>query len=266
MTAAIERAENVALAQFGDYARYYDLLYRDKDYAGEAAYVAGLLSRHGVPLGRHLLELGCGTGRHGVELARLGYRVHGIDSSAAMIAQAEARRPEYLAQQLMLELGDLRAARLDMKFDAVISLFHVASYQVTNADLLAMFQTAAYHLKSRGIFIFDCWYGPAVLTERPVVRVKRLEDEHVQITRIAEPAIEPNQNRVDIRYQILIETKDEPALRRVNEVHRMRYLFRPEVEQLLDDAGLALLAGEAWMSGAELGWTSWNATFVAGFR
>lgn len=251
---------------FEAYAGYYDLLYRDKDYAAEAAYVAGLLSRHSVPAGGHLLELGCGTGRHAVELARLGYRLHGIDSSAAMIAQAEARRPECLAGQFVLRLGDVRTARLDMKFDAVISLFHVVSYQTTNADLLAMFQTAAYHLKPRGVFVFDCWYGPAVLTERPAVRVKRLEDENVRLTRIAESAIEPNENRVDVHYEILIENKDKPGLRRVSEVHRMRYLFRPEVERLLSDAGLALLAAEAWMSGAKLGWTSWNATFVAGSR
>lgn len=251
---------------FEAYAGYYDLLYRDKDYAAEAAYVAGLLSCHSVPAGGHLLELGCGTGRHAVELARLGYRLHGIDSSAAMIAQAEARRPECLARQFVLGLGDVRTARLDTKFDAVISLFHVASYQTTNADLLAMFQTAAYHLKPGGIFVFDCWYGPAVLTDRPAVRVKRLEDENVRLTRIAEPTIEPNENRVDVHYEIVIESKDTPGLRRVCEVHRMRYLFKPELAQLLEQAGLDLLTGEAWMTGSELGSGSWNAVFVASLR
>jgi SAM-dependent methyltransferase len=251
---------------FEAYAGYYDLLYRDKDYAAEAAYIGGLLSRHGVPAGGHLLELGCGTGRHGLELARLGYRLHGIDSSATMIRQAEGRLAECEAKQLLFKLGDLRTARLPEKFDAVTSLFHVASYQTTNADLLAMFQTAGYHLKLGGIFVFDCWYGPAVLADRPAVRVKRLEDENVRLTRIAEPTIEPNENRVDVHYEIVIESKNEPGLHRVHEVHRMRYLFKPEIEQLLKDAGLALLASEAWMSGAELGWTAWYATFVAGPR
>ncbi len=251
---------------FDAYAAYYDLLYREKDYAGEAAYVGGLLQRHGVPAGGRLLELGCGTGRHAAEFARCGYRVHGIDISEAMIVQANRSRPIALADRLIFEAGDLRTARLGAPFDAVMSLFHVASYQVANDDLLAMFQTAACHLQSNGVFVFDCWYGPAVLTNRPEVRVKRLEDDHLRIVRLAEPAIDPNENRVDVHYEILIEDKNGSGVRRVNEVHRMRYLFKPEIEQLLSQAGLALLAGEAWMSGGALGWDTWNATFVAGPR
>lgn len=53
---------------FGGYARYYDLLYRDKDYAGEAEYVARTI-RSAVPDARDILELGSGTGRHGRLLA-----------------------------------------------------------------------------------------------------------------------------------------------------------------------------------------------------
>src|SRR5579875_3811763 len=251
---------------FEAYAGYYDLLYRDKDYPAEAAYVHGLLARHGVPAGGRLLELGCGTGRHAAELARLGYCLHGIDASEAMVAQAEARKPGQLAKQLTMECADVRTVRLAAKFDAVISLFHVASYQVANADLLAMFRTAAHHLKRGGVFAFDCWYGPAVLADRPAVRVKRMEDAHVRVTRVAEPAFAPNENRVDVHYEVAVESKDKPDLRRVKEVHSMRYLFKPEVERFLDEAGLALLTGETWMSGTELGWSSWNAIFVAGVR
>lgn len=63
---------------FGDYARYYDVLYQDKDYAGEADFVLScLVRRQGEP--RTLLDLGCGTGRHGLEMARRGVSVTGVD-------------------------------------------------------------------------------------------------------------------------------------------------------------------------------------------
>ena len=52
----------------------------------------------------------------------------------------------------------------------------------TNADLLAAFATAREHLNPGGVFIFDCWYGPAVLAERPSVRIKRMEDGATSIT------------------------------------------------------------------------------------
>src|SRR5215475_3395300 len=98
-------------AVFDTYADYYDLLYRDKDYAGEALYVQSLLARHGKPRGA-VLDLGCGTGRHALELARLGFAVHGIDASPRMIAHARGRGPPELSAELRCETGDVRWARL----------------------------------------------------------------------------------------------------------------------------------------------------------
>jgi SAM-dependent methyltransferase len=72
---------------FDAYSRYYDLLYREKDYAAEADYVARLLRAHGA--GTELPEFGCGTGEHARLLAAHGYQVLGIDRSAQMIAHAE---------------------------------------------------------------------------------------------------------------------------------------------------------------------------------
>ena len=65
------------MSVFNHYARYYDLLYRDKDYAGEARFVHDQFAQHGLAAGR-LLELGCGTGRHAVEFAKLGWIVSGF--------------------------------------------------------------------------------------------------------------------------------------------------------------------------------------------
>ena len=63
-------------------SRYYDLLYQEKDSAAEAAYVDALLQRHGIS-GPELLEFGSGTGRHGCLLTKRGYRVRGLERSAA---------------------------------------------------------------------------------------------------------------------------------------------------------------------------------------
>ncbi len=137
------------------------------------------------------------------------------------------------------------------------------SYQTTNEDLLAAFKTAQAHLKPEGIFIFYFWYGPAVLTEPPVVRVKRMEDDMISVVRIAEPTIYPNQNCVDVNYTVWIRDKKTDKMEEIKETHRMRYLFQPEIEQMLALSGLSLINAQEWLSGNELGFRVWNGCFVA---
>ncbi len=249
---------------FGNYAHYYNLLYRDKDYAGEAKFIHQLLQTY-APNTQSILELGCGTGTHAQLLAKEGYEVHGVDLSTQMLEQASDRfsqLPQELASRLALSHGDIRTIRLNRQFDAIISLFHVFSYKTTNEDLQAAFATAKAHLKPGGVFIFDCWYGPAVLSDRPTTRIKRLEDEAITITRIAEPVMHPNQNIVDVNYQAFIKDKNTGAVAEIQETHRMRYLFKPEIDWLLTDSQLELIEFREWMTTREPGFDTWGVYFV----
>src|SRR5690348_12071175 len=100
---------------FGKYARYYDLLYREKDYAAEAAYVLGLV-RKSVPEACSILELGCGTGVHAVHIAESGLFIHGVDCSASMLEQARLRQQSVSAQireRLAFSQGDIKHLQLD---------------------------------------------------------------------------------------------------------------------------------------------------------
>lgn len=253
------------MSVFGHYSRYYDLLYKDKDYAAEADFVHEMIQRH-APGAQGLLELGCGTGQHAELLARRGYSLHGIDLSEEMLHRAEQRRQELqpsLAERLCFELGDVRTVRLARQFDAVVSLFHVMSYQQTNDDLAAAFATAKEHLKPGGIFLFDCWYGPAVLTDPPVVRVKRLDDAVIDVTRIAEPVMSPNENIVDVNYQVFVQERLSGKVDILRETHRMRYLFLPEITFFLKSAGMDLVQVGGWLTETDPGFTSWNVYVVA---
>ena len=119
-------------------------------------------------------------------LLKMGYSVHGVDQSEKMLAHANRRRetlPPELRARLFFEQGDARTLRLNKAFDAVVLLFHVINYQISNADLQAVFGTVAAHLDPKGIVLFDFWYGPAVLTHPPVPGTKNFEDENWQISR-----------------------------------------------------------------------------------
>jgi SAM-dependent methyltransferase len=252
------------MSLFEQYAPYYDALYRDKDYGAEAAFVLDRVRRHS-PQAQTFLELGCGTGAHAEHLTASGVRVHGIDRSHQMLELARARKetlsPE-IAGRMVFSPGDIREIRLPETFDAVVSLFHVVSYQAGNQDLRDCFATARSHLKPGGVFLFDCWYGPAVLSDPPTVRVKRWEDERTSVTRIAEPALRINENVVDVRYTIFVRNRASEATQVFEELHRMRYLFLPEIKALASSEGLELVEARAWMLDREPGLDSWNACVV----
>lgn len=246
---------------FDSYAAYYDLLYEDKDYVSEATYCRELFAEQGVH-GGSILELGCGTGKHAEEFARNGFSVHGIDLSELMVELAEQRKPADLADRLHFEVGDVRKARLGRPFDAVISLFHVASYQTSNQDLKAMFATAAEHLKPGAVFVFDFWYGPAVLTDRPEARTKRMKNDEIEVLRTAEPVMHPNENVVDVKYTINVTHRDFEKPSVINETHRMRYLFLPELEDMLLNANLQLVRSSKWLTSEMLDFSSWQGLAV----
>lgn len=253
------------MSVFQTYAEYYDLLYQDKDYQKEAQFIEQLIEVH-APSIQSILELGSGTGRHAEYLAQQGYSVIGVERSKDMISrchQRQASEDNALAQRLTFLQGDLRNIRIEQVFDCVLSLFHVISYQTSNADLMAAFNTVNLHLKPGGIFIFDVWYGPAVLHGKPQVRVKRLQHENCTVTRIAEPTLHLNDNLVDVNYQILVKYPDQATYQEFQELHQMRYLFKPEVDWLLNQAGMNLIKYGEWMTQAPAGLDTWGVYFVA---
>lgn len=226
---------------FNAYSHYYDLLYQDKNYSTEAAYIRSLLIRHGVIAGE-LLEFGSGTGKHAQLLVKHGYTVDGIERSAEMVSQTP------LMTGLNCQEGDIRSFRSEKRYDAVLSLFHVLSYQITNEDVNDVFARAAEHLKPNGIFVFDFWYSPAVYSQKATTRVKRMFDEKIEVTRIAEPHIYPNENRVDVNYTIYAKDRASNCIQTLVELHPMRHFSLPEIDLFADIAGLKRVATEEFLT------------------
>ncbi|TWU41189.1 dTDP-3-amino-3,4,6-trideoxy-alpha-D-glucopyranose [Novipirellula aureliae] len=249
---------------FNAYGRYYDLLYQDKDYVAESNYIRSLVDQFAKDA-KEILELGCGTAKHACLLAQSGLDVTGIERSDEMLAAGKSRIAECKATSARVRVikGDARDARLNLQFDCVLSLFHVVSYQITNADVLALFQTAYSHLADGGIFVFDVWYGPAVLMQRPSTRVKRMENVHCDVLRIAEPTLDVNRNRVDVDYTMIVTDKTNGCVERLKETHSMRYFFTPELELIANRVGLNIIHSEQWMDGEEPSADTWGVTFIA---
>jgi SAM-dependent methyltransferase len=236
---------------FKAYSNYYDLLYKDKDYLSESLYINQLLKNNGVVKG-NLLELGSGTGKHASILTNFGHTVHGIEMSSEMV---ELVKP---TQGFTCEQGDICNLNLGRSFDAVISLFHVVSYQVTNEKLKFLLSGVAEHLKIGGVFIFDVWYSPAVYKQKPEVRIKQMSNEKIEVTRIAQPAIFYNENRVDVNYTIFVKDLKNNHFQSFFETHSMRHFSIPEIEFLAKTYGFEIDGVEEFLTSKTPSDNTWS--------
>lgn len=243
---------------FKNYAKYYNLLYNDKDYKGESEYILNLINKYSVNA-LSVLDIGCGTGKHASLLAENGFLVTGVDLSADMIGLAESKN----YKNCDFYNANARDFNLNRQFDVVTSLFHVISYQTTNDIIEEVFLNIRKHLKREGLFIFDFWYTPAVLTQKPTARIKRLEDSEIKVTRLSEPVHHFNDNVIDVNFELHIKAKNSGKYEIIKELHKMRYFSIPELNFILAKCGLQSLHYEEWMTGNNPSDETWGVCCIS---
>ncbi len=222
-------------AVFGpEYARAYDQLYKDKDYVEECGLIERVFQTYGDGPIRSVLDLGCGTGSHAVRLAERGYEVVGVDRSDDMLESARKKASRYQNPgKTTFCQGDLRTFQVERSFDAVIMMFAVLGYQLDNNDVVSALRTARKHLPVGGLFIFDVWYGPAVLSQKPSDRVKILPAEKGQILRAATSELDVQRHLCKVSYR-LWSFEGDRLLGQRDEIHLMRYFFPLELDLFLE--------------------------------
>ena len=114
-----------------------------------------------------------------------------------------------------------------------------------------------------GIFLFDVWYGPGVLSDRPAVRVKEVKSDKYKLVRIANPIMHDKTNIVDVCYEVFVIDEDTSEIRVINEKHSMRYFFRPELEAYLKMTDFKLLDNVDCITLEETGYDTWTSYFIA---
>lgn len=242
---------------FLDYSKYYDLLYKDKDYKSEVEFLITQIKKYN-PKAKTILNLGCGTGQHDFYLRQSGYDVTGVDLSNDMLEIAKIKNPDCRYYH-----GDARSISINTKYDIVLSLFHVLSYQTSNSDVNLFFNTVSNQLNPNGVAIFDYWYGPAVLNLRPEKRTKFFESNELSITRVANTDIDYLSNVAYVNFNISVLNKFTKDSIQLNEKHPMRFFFTPELDLFLTLHKFKNLGHYAWPSSSSLpSETSWAAYSV----
>jgi SAM-dependent methyltransferase len=151
-------AERLRLAlEAGTTEHYKDPLLYDHEYQrrrDDLRYYRALAAEVGGPI----LELGCGTGRLTIPLARDGFEVVGVDLSADMLARLGERLASAGAaarERVQLRQGDFRDLRVDRTFPLVLCPFNTFMHLYSRQDVERFLATVKAHLAPGGLFAFD---------------------------------------------------------------------------------------------------------------
>lgn len=229
------------MSEFDPFVRFYDLFYGSRD-DDLQMYRDFALAADGP-----VLELGCGTGRVLIPLARDGHQVTGLDVSAAMLAAVRAKvDAAHLGDQVTLVQGDMRdfdlAARFALAFIPINTFMHCYDTH----QQLACLRSIHRHLQSGGGLIVDVYH--------PDLQALLESDGRL----VSEGAVfDPETGhtiqrfytrRLDLATQtqhitfIMDEMDLAGTVRRHVFPLRMRFVYRYEMELLLHIAGYSLEA------------------------
>lgn len=131
---------------------YYDKVYRAR--RADVDYYVGLLGAQ--PGG--VLELGAGSGRITLALARAGLEVTAVDQSEAMLSSLRlqlTRESPDVERRVDVVRGDMRAVDVGKTFEWVIAPFNTVLHLYTLDDIAAFFATVRKHLAPGGTLVFD---------------------------------------------------------------------------------------------------------------
>lgn len=212
-------------------ARIYDLLYVGtgiKDYHAETEDLRRIVEES-CPGARTLLDVGCGTGAHLVEL-RQWYEVEGADLSPAMLAVARERLPG-----VRLHEADMRTLDLGRSFDAVICLFSSIGHVTNPAEMRLAVGRLAAHVAPGGVLILDGWVRPDEWRESFRPEPDIAQDDQTLIVRLAFTRREGNITELDMHH--LVQTAK--GIDHFVESHRLALTPTEDYVSAVESAGLA---------------------------
>jgi SAM-dependent methyltransferase len=209
----------------------YDEQY--KHYRDDIGFYAQLANDYGSPV----LELGAGTARVSLALAKAGHTVIGVELSEAMVPKGqETIARANLTDRITLMQGDMRRLELPQKFPVIIAPFNTLMHAYTLQDQDATLATVKKHLEPGGVFAFDV-YTPN-FSGLNVLR-REAEWEHVGGERaelFLYQTLDADNQTLESRYY-LDTVREDGTLTRQTSVLKQRFYTRFELERLLYGAG-----------------------------
>ena len=207
------------------YSKYYNLVYKNKNYEAEVNYIVNLLKIKKIKI-KNILEFGSGTGAHAKYFFKKGFNITCIEKSEEMIKNFLLK-----SKKIKIINADLKKLKLLKKFDLVLSMFHVINYMVKQIDINLFFNAASKHLNKGGILIFDTWHYPFIKHSPPARTKKIFFDNLFKMIREGRP-LKVSKKIFDITYFINIINLKNLNNYKFSEKHRIRAFDIKELDKI----------------------------------
>jgi ubiquinone/menaquinone biosynthesis C-methylase UbiE len=223
-----------------DYAPYYDWENRQTVGRRDIAF----WKRMAAPVDGAILELGCGTGRVALPVARHGSTVVGIDRSASMLERARRRvRRAKLQSRVKLIRGDIRHLPFpDKSFPLVMAPYGILQSLLDETLLMDTLKEVRRVLARGGLF------GLELVADLPAwdeysnrVTLRSARGPHGKPIRLIESVTQDRRNHITRFEQAFVEGRGKSATRRIFRL-AFRNLTVPQMVQRLQKAGLEVAA------------------------
>ena len=257
-------SSDISKKRFSEYAQYYDLFYENKNYSDESLFIKNLITKydHRSKEDISILDIGCGTGIHALELMSYGYSVEGTDISSDMIGLAK-KRSERAGKSIHFYNESFQSAnKINKKYEVVLALFSSINYVLTDADLAESFKNMYDLLNEGGILIFDFWNGDAVVRDYSPTREKTVTSDDIKIIRKTKSSVfkESNNITVDFNFDLF---KNDKIIDTFSEKHELRYFFIDEMKSIISRNNFQLINSCPFNEiEKSLDPFDWNVTFV----
>jgi SAM-dependent methyltransferase len=222
-------------------ARFFDADYAD--YRDDIPLLEALARRTGGPL----LELGCGTGRALIPLARRGHRVTGVDLSPEMLRIAAAKaKAARVSRRVTLIQGDYADAPLAGPYRFAFVVMNTFMHLLTQEDQLRALRHWREHLTPDGLLLIDVFHpdvGALANLDGQLVHDRTWSDPVTghTVMKWATSHVELAEQTLHVTL-IYEEIGPDGVVRRTLVPYEARYLWRYEAELLLEMAGFELEA------------------------
>lgn len=227
-------------------AAYYDGDYEAAGYDRDVPLYVELARESGGPV----LEMGCGTGRVLLPVARAGIEIAGVDASAVMLERLEARlaeEPAAVRRRVRAVRGDIRTVRVSGEFALVTAPFRVVQHLVERADQRAWLRNAARHLRRDppGELVFDVFQPDySLIAEGSILSVDVEREDRTSgrtVRRVCRAHHDPESQTFEAGFEWLVEGADGAETVEASIETVARWFTRPELELLLELEGFEVL-------------------------